>query len=154
MTFCRCRCFGGCNFWKEISSKSKIWYPMNLFDIWIPQTATCQKLEAKLLRYVFANHEIAYWKHVLHWNRKEMKNENPGILKKVISFAWSLLYFFEKCTENENFQIFKFTVFAIFFSSKAWNLPKTLQIIFFVLYDITYIQNTGNDNTYLNLPLN
>ena len=52
--------FGGCNFWKEISSKSKIWYPMNLFDIWIPQTTTCQKSEAKLLRYVFANHEIAY----------------------------------------------------------------------------------------------
>ena len=24
LTICRCRCFGGCNFWKEISSKSKI----------------------------------------------------------------------------------------------------------------------------------
>ena len=47
-------------FGKKLGSKSKIWYPMNLFDIWIPQTATCQKLEAKLLRYVFANHEIAY----------------------------------------------------------------------------------------------
>ena len=32
---------------------------MKLFDIWIPQTATCQKLEAKL--YAFAKHEIAYW---------------------------------------------------------------------------------------------
>ena len=53
---------------------------MNLFDIWVPQTATCQKLEANVLRYVFANHEMAYWKHVLHLNRKEMKNENPGIL--------------------------------------------------------------------------
>ena len=38
--------FGGCNFEKEISSKSKIWYPVKLFDIWIPQIATCQKLEA------------------------------------------------------------------------------------------------------------
>ena len=47
-------------FWKEISSKSKIWYPMKLLDIWIPQTATCQKLEEKLLRYAFAKHEIAY----------------------------------------------------------------------------------------------
>ena len=66
------------------------------------------------MRYVFANHEIAYWKHVLHWNRKEMKNENPGILKIVISFAWRLLDIFEKCIENENFQIFKFTVLRFF----------------------------------------
>ena len=47
-------------FGKKLVSKSKIWYPMNLFDIWILQTATCQKLVAKLLRYVFANHEIEY----------------------------------------------------------------------------------------------
>ena len=40
-----------------------------------------------------------------------------------------------------------------FFSSKAWNLPKTLKILFFVIYDMTYIQNTGNDNNYLNLPI-
>ena len=51
-------------------------------------------------------------------------------------------------------KISKFTVFTILFSSKAWNLPKTLKILFFVLYDITYIQNTGNGNTYLNLPIN
>ena len=82
-------------FWKEVSSKSKIWHPVKLFDIWIPQTATCRKLEAKLLRYAFAKHEIAYWKHVLHWNRKEMKNENPGILLIVINFAWRLLDIFE-----------------------------------------------------------
>ena len=47
-------------FWKEISSKSKIWYPVKLFDIWIPQTATCLKLEAKLLRYAFAKHETNF----------------------------------------------------------------------------------------------
>ena len=154
MTICRCRCFGGCNFWKEFSSNSKIWYPVKLFDICIPQTATCQTLAAKLLRYAFAKHEIAYWKHVLHWNQKEMKNENPGILYTVIIFAWRLLDIFEKCTENENFQIFKFTVLTIFFSTKAWNLPKTLKILFFVLYGITYIQNRGNGNNYLNLPIN
>ena len=34
VTICRCRCFGGCNFWKVISSKSKIWYPMNLFELY------------------------------------------------------------------------------------------------------------------------
>ena len=96
-------------------------------------------MEAKLLRYAFAKNEIAYWKHVLHWNPNEMKTENPGILQIVISFAWRLPDIFEKCTENENFQIFKFTVFTIFFSSKAWNLRKPLKILFSVLYDITYI---------------
>ena len=50
-----------------------------------------------------------------------------------------------------NFQIYGF---YDFFSSKAWNLPKTLKILFFVLYDITYIQNTCNGNNYLNLPIN
>ena len=45
-----------------------------------------------------------------------MKNENPGILLLVISFAWRLLDIFEKCTENENLKIFKFTLFTIFFS--------------------------------------
>ena len=30
LTICRCRYFGGCNFWKENSSKSKIWYPVKL----------------------------------------------------------------------------------------------------------------------------
>ena len=45
LTICRCRSFGGCNFWKEISSKSKIWYPLKLFDIWIPQTAIVEHLK-------------------------------------------------------------------------------------------------------------
>ena len=83
-----------------------------------------------------------------------MKNENPGILYIVISFAWRLLDIFEKWTENENFQIFQIYGFYDFFSPKAWNLPKTLKILLFVLYDITYIQNTGNGNNYLNLPIN
>ena len=56
----------------------------------------------------------------------------------------TLLDIFEKCTENENFQIFKFTVFTIFFSSKAWNFKKTLKILSLMFYDITYKQNTGN----------
>ena len=139
-------------FGKKLVSKSKIWYPMNLFDIWIPQSATWQKLQATLLRYVFANHESAYWKHVLHWNRKDMTNENPGIQWIVISFAWRLLDMFAgmyrkwKCSRFSNV-----TVFTICFSSKAWHLPKTLKILFFALYDITYIQHTGNGNAYLEL---
>ena len=120
LTICQCRCFGDCNFWKEISSKSKIWFPVKLFDIWIPQTVTCQKLEAKLLRYTFAKHEIAYWKHVLHWNRKEMKNVNPGII------AWRLLDIFEKCTENENLQFsnLRFLRFFLFKSMKSTKNPQ------------------------------
>ena len=51
-----------------------------------------------------------------------------------------------------NFQIYGF--YNFFFCSKAWNLPNTLKILFFVLYDITYTQTTGNGNNYLNLPVN
>ena len=40
---------------------------MKLFDIWIPQIATCQKLEAKLLRYAFAKHEIGILKACIAW---------------------------------------------------------------------------------------
>ena len=154
LTICRCRCLCGCNFWKEISSKSKIRYPVKLFDVWIPPTATCQKLEARLLRFAFAKHEIAYWKHVLHWNWKEMKNENPRILSIMISFAWRFLDIFWKCTENENCQISKFTDFTIFFHLKSMKSTKNPQNSIFVIYDITYKQNTGNGNNYLNLPIN
>ena len=73
-----------------------------------------------------------------------MKNENPRILWIVISFAWRLLDLFEKCTENENFQIFKFTVFTIFSLQKHEIYQKPSKFYFFVLYDITYIQNTSN----------
>ena len=31
---------------------------------------------------------------------------------------------------------------------------KILKILFFVFYDTSYIQNTGNGNNYLNLPIN
>ena len=55
---------------------------------------------------------------------------------------------------KDPFQIFKFMVFTIFISSKAWNLQKNLKILFFVFYDTSYIQNTGNGNNYLNLPIN
>ena len=87
---------------------------MRLYNIWIPETVTCQKLEAKLSRYAFAKHEIAYWKHVSHWSRKEVKNEKPEILIDSDQLAWCLLDIFEKCTENEYYQISKITVFTIF----------------------------------------
>ena len=135
MTICQCQCFGGCNFLKEISSKSKIWYSVKLFDIWIQQTVTCQKLEAKLLRYGFAKHEIAYLKHILHWNRKEMKNENPGILKLVISFAWRLLDIFKKNVQK--MKIYKFTVFTIFSLQKDEIYQKPSK--FYSLYSMTLL---------------
>ena len=125
---------------------SKIGFPLKLFDIWIPQTATCQKLEAKLLRYAFAKHEVEYWKHILYWNRKEMINENPGILSIVIIFAWRLLDIFEK-----SYRIMKISKFSnLRFLPIFFRLPKheiyrkTSIILLFVLYDITYIQNTDN----------
>ena len=81
-----------------------------------------------------------------------MKNENPGILLIVISFARRLLDILKNVQTMKISKFFKFTVFTIFF--KAWNLSKNLKILFFVLYDITYIQNTGNGNNYMNLPIN
>ena len=52
--------------------------------------------------------------------------------------------------ELPNFQIYGFYDLVLFKSMKS---TKTLKIIFFVLYDITYIQNRGNGNNYLNLPI-
>ena len=42
-----------------------------------------------------------------------------------------------------------------FFSLQKHEIyKKTLKILFFVFYDTSYIQNTGNGNNYLNLPIN
>ena len=66
---------------------------------------------------------------------RRWKNENPGILLIVISFAWRLLDIFEKCTENENLQIFKFTVFTIFSLQKHEIYQKPSK--FYSLYSMT-----------------
>ena len=52
-----------------------------------------------------------------------MKNENPGILWLVISFAWRLLDIFEKCTENENFQIYGFYDFFSLQKNEIYHKP-------------------------------
>ena len=52
-----------------------------------------------------------------------------------------------------NFQIYGFYDFFLFKSMKSTK-KKTLKILFFVFYDTSYIQNTGNGNNYLNLPIN
>ena len=69
-------------FWRlyffERNSKNKIWYPVKLFDIWGSRNCNLsKKIEAKILRYGFAKHEIAKRKHVSHGNRKEMKMKTP-----------------------------------------------------------------------------
>ena len=70
--------------------------------------------------YAFAKHEIAYWKHVSHWNGKAMENEKKTKFSWIlISFTWGQLDNFEKYSENENFPFSKFTVFTIFFFSKT-----------------------------------
>ena len=124
--------FCGCNFWKEISSKSKILYPVKLFDIWIPQTVTCQKLEAKLLRFAFANNEIAYWKHVLHWNRKEMKNENRGILKLCLTSTRHFWKMYRKW-KFTNFQIYDIYDFFSLQKDEIYQKPSK----FYSLYSMT-----------------
>ena len=57
----RCRCLGVCVciFLKDITSTSKIRYPVEPFDTSVPQTVTCQTLGQNILRYDFAKHEIA-----------------------------------------------------------------------------------------------
>ena len=69
---------------KHVSGVNQVWNRPDVMRIfctgWIPETATCQECEAKLLRYAFVKREIAYWKHELHWNRNKMNNKNPGIL--------------------------------------------------------------------------
>ena len=85
-----------------------------------------------------------------------MKNENPGILYIVISIAWCPLDIFKKCTEKwkfPNFQIYSFYDFFVLKSMK-FTKKKPLKILFFVFYDTSYIENTGNGNNYLNLPIN
>ena len=152
LTFCRCRYFGGCNFWKEISSKSKIWYPVKLFDIRIPQTAT--KIGSKIIAIRFCE----TWNHILkacialkpegdeEWKPRNSINSDQLCLTSTRHF-WKMY----RKWKFPNFQIYGF---YDFFSSKAWNVPKTLKILFFVLFDIPYIQNTGNGNKNLNLPIN
>ena len=41
-----------------------------------------------------------------------MENENPEMSLIVFSFTRCILENFEKCIENENYQIFKFTIFS------------------------------------------
>ena len=70
------------------------------------------------MSYAFAKHGIAYWKHVSHWNRKKMKNENPKIFIDIDQFCLEYTKNFETCTKSENFPFSKLTVFTIFSSHK------------------------------------
>ena len=99
---------------------------MKLFDIWIPQTATCQKLEAKLLRYTFSKHEIAYWKHVLHWNRKEMEKWKPRNSINSDQLCLTSTRHFWKMYRKwkfPNFQIYGFYDFFVFKSINSTKNP-------------------------------
>ena len=51
---------GGCKFWKEISPKSKIWYPVKLVETWIPQLQLVKNWKQNYCDTLFAIHEIAY----------------------------------------------------------------------------------------------
>ena len=86
---------------------------------------------------------------------RRWKMKNPEIFTDIIDqlYLRSTRQFW-KCSENENFPFSKCKVFSVSIFSKTWNLPKTLKILIFVLYFITYIQNRGNGNSYLNLVIN
>ena len=137
-------------------SKIILWYPLKLFDI-IMDTTNCNlsKIGSKIIAIRFCE----TWNRILKacislkpegdekWKPRDSISSNQLCLTSTRHF-WKMY----RKWKFPNFQIYEFL--RVFFYSKAWNLPKTLKILFFVLYDITYIQNTGNGNTYLNLPIN
>ena len=117
--FNRIPVFTGCSLLKEISSKSKIWYSMKLLDTLIPHTITCQKLEAKIMCYAFAKHEIAYWKHVSHWN------ESPN--EKLLNYTTKKLYFttenftlLQKSLLHKKYALYKIWAYQFFLAFENW----------------------------------
>ena len=127
---------------------------MKRCDIWMPQTATCKKLETKLLRYAFAKHEIAYWKHVLHWNRKK--------IYLFVSYGHLVLMTRQTSTRHfwkiyrkwnfPNFQIYGFYDFFSLQKHRIYQKPSKFYSLYSMI--LSYIQNTSNGINYLILPIN
>ena len=77
-------------------------------------------------------------RHVLHWNRKGMKHENPKMFMDSVKLCLrSTRKNFGKCTENENYQFSICTVFSIFIPQKRNNYQKLS--IFYSLYSTSLI---------------
>ena len=89
-------------------------------------------MEVQILRYVFATQEIASWKHLSHWNRKEMKNKNPHFFIGRDQLCPGFTRKFWKSAENENYDISKTAVFA-FFSSPKHEIYRNHTMWHFVL---------------------
>ena len=124
---------------------------------WHMDTTNCNlsKIGSKIIAIRFCETWNRILKACIALKPEEDENWKPQNSINSHQLAWRLLDIFWKMYRKwklPNFQIYVFNNF--FFSSKAWNLPKTLKILFFILYDITSIQNRGNGNNYLNLPIN
>ena len=152
MTFCRCRCFGGCNFWKEISSNARYGTQLSFLTYWYHKLQLAKNWKQNychtFLRNMKSHIESMYCIETEgdeKWKPRNSINSDQLCLTSSRHF-WKM----NRKWKFPNFQIYG--LYDFFFSSKAWNLPKTLKILFFVLCDITYIQTTGNGNKYLNLP--
>ena len=69
--------------------------------------------------YAFAKHEIAYWKHVLLWNGKALKNENPEIFMDINQLYLRSTRKFWKMLRKLKFPIFQINVFYDFLFLKT-----------------------------------
>ena len=59
--------------------------------------------------YAFVKNEIAYWKHVSHWNGKAMKNENHDIFMYINQLYLRYTRQFRKMLRKWKFPIFQRT---------------------------------------------
>ena len=114
-------------FWKEISSKSKIWYPVKLFDIWIPQTATCQNWKQNyydtFLRNMKSHIESIYITLKSEgdekWKLRNSINSDQLCLTSTRHF-WKMY----RKWKFPNFQIYGFYDFVLFKSMKSTKNPQ------------------------------
>ena len=81
----------------------------------------------KIMCYAIAKHEIEYWKHISHWNRKVMKNENPEIFKDIDQLYTRSTRQFWQMLPKLKFPIFQISGFYSFLLLKNIKSTKNPQ---------------------------
>ena len=89
--------------------------------------------------YAFAKDEIAYWKHVSHWNGIAMKNENPEIFIDIDKLYLKSTRQFGKMLRKWKFtffQIYSFYDFLLHKNIKSTRNPQNynLRTLLYYLY--------------------
>ena len=138
--------FGGCN-WVPKARYGTLWslltygyHKLQLVKNW--KQTDCDTILRNMKSHIESMYCIETGRRSKMKTRNSINSDEHCLMSSRNFWKWKF----------PNFQIYGF---YDFFSSKAWNLqPPPLKIIFFVFYDTSYIQNTGNGNNYLNLPIN